>query len=926
MKVTIFVWLFILTGLIHAQNNAPEVVVQSGHSSDVLDAKISRDGKYLISAGADSRVIIWDRKLQKQFRELDHHKQAVTSILLHPSDEKLFYSASSDGTVWVNNMVTGASDLVIDVESPVSEILYLPISKRFIIGTEGILEYDKDFKLINAHNVLGSYGAMDGVMWGTESIVRDLDVSTDEKKCVVTNASGKSVVFYFEEDDRMYQMQKKSIEKLAFQEKGKKVFQCYTDGQLKLSVPKTIHSKAILSLDFSTKSALCRVENRFYVGTGNGHLQLINPSLPWVVKTKKISDYKVTSIQYDPNNDLLVIADMEGKIYVFDRTDLHLQEVYESKVKVISDYQVDEFMKKVVVSFKDNTLEVFDLTSLQSLINEELKPKKFSKRFTKEVVKVEWKGGNVLITYLDKKSSLEVRDRYDYVKEYQVLWDLNENKLMNKTIAANPKFASNYDRGFCSYLLPNQSFEGSINFPSYRAKLYLFDDHQFVIFNDKNQYFSSKDGIKNIGFRLDNELYSFEQFDLIYNRPDKIFEPFVDVLGEELIESYQLAYQKRISRLGFDPDKAEIRSADIPNVEISEDETAAGNSVRLSWDAKNAFHPKLHLYVNGVPEYGSDGLSVSRTNQDTALVLNLEQGKNNLACFVTSGSGLKSFRKELVINISESEKSRDLYLVTIGCSKYQEAEYNLDYASKDAQDVAKFLSKNKNYKNTHVLTITDEQVTKGALYKMRDFISTSKIQDVVMFYIAGHGVLSKDYDLYLASHDMDFNAPTNNGISYRSIEEILEGCDSRHKCLFLDACHSGEIDKEEVELAQSDVSTEDGDVKFRNFNQGVNILDQNSFQLSKTLFADMQPNHGITIVSSAGGAEFALEGSKWKNGVFTYSFLNGISNGDADLNKDGKIMLSEITKYVLSNVVKLTNGKQNPTSRIENIYNDIQIF
>ena len=50
--------------------------------------------------------------------------------------------------------------------------------------------------------------------------------------------------------------------------------------------------------------------------------------------------------------------------------------------------------------------------------------------------------------------------------------------------------------------------------------------------------------------------------------------------------------------------------------------------------------------------------------------------------------------------------------------------------------------------------------------------------------------------------------------------------------------------------------------------------------------------------------------------------LEGLKNKTADLNKDGKIYLSELQQYVQGNVSKLTGGRQRPISRQVNINND----
>ena len=145
----------------------------------------------------------------------------------------------------------------------------------------------------------------------------------------------------------------------------------------------------------------------------------------------------------------------------------------------------------------------------------------------------------------------------------------------------------------------------------------------------------------------------------------------------------------------------------------------------------------------------------------------------------------------------------------------------------------------------------------------------------------------------------------------------------------MDTCFSGEVDKDEVELAQA-TNTEFGNVTFRSAGAGVRMKEafgmDNTTEIMKELFTDIRKGTGSTVISSAGGAEFAMEGEQWKNGLFTFCVLNGINKQAADLNKDGKIMLSELQEYVRTNVSKLSNGRQSPTSRIQNISMDFRVW
>lgn len=44
------------------------------------------------------------------------------------------------------------------------------------------------------------------------------------------------------------------------------------------------------------------------------------------------------------------------------------------------------------------------------------------------------------------------------------------------------------------------------------------------------------------------------------------------------------------------------------------------------------------------------------------------------------------------------------------------------------------------------------------------------------------------------------------------------------------------------------------------------------------------------------------------------------------MNKDNSVTISELRDYVVKRVQELTNGKQNPTSRTENLENDFKVW
>jgi hypothetical protein len=95
------------------------------------------------------------------------------------------------------------------------------------------------------------------------------------------------------------------------------------------------------------------------------------------------------------------------------------------------------------------------------------------------------------------------------------------------------------------------------------------------------------------------------------------------------------------------------------------------------------------------------------------------------------------------------------------------------------------------------------------------------------------------------------------------------------------------------------------------------------------IFADLRRGTGAVVISSASGVEFAFESDQWHNGVFTYSILEAFKNfvyNRTDKNFSRMLEVSELKDFVIENVTRLTNGKQHPTSRRENLEFDFVVW
>jgi hypothetical protein len=163
-------------------------------------------------------------------------------------------------------------------------------------------------------------------------------------------------------------------------------------------------------------------------------------------------------------------------------------------------------------------------------------------------------------------------------------------------------------------------------------------------------------------------------------------------------------------------------------------------------------------------------------------------------------------------------------------------------------------------------------------------------------------------------------------LAYDELESLLDSIPARKKLMLIDACHSGEVDKEEFQqvkisqstLAANHVVSKGGEIaESEEGSQKLGL--KNSFELMQNLFVNVGKSTGATIISAAAGTEFALENGSLKNGVFTYCIMEA-------MDKFPTMKVSELKKIVGARVQELTNGMQKPTSRNEAIAVDWKVW
>ena len=484
----------------------------------------------------------------------------------------------------------------------------------------------------------------------------------------------------------------------------------------------------------------------------------------------------------------------------------------------------------------------------------------------------------------------------------------------------------------------------------------------FVAVTPDQYYRASQRRIGGVAFRVGDQLYPFEQFDLRFNRPDVVLAR-LGRSSPDAVQAYRAAYERRLRRMGI-AEASLVGDLHLPEVQIDTKVPVTMNaaSIALRVRASDAAYPldRLNVFLNDVPVYGTAGLAVADRKALTVsqdLQIPLVPGRNKIQVSVLNQQGNESLKQTVYTASTASFAPPDVYLVAIGVSEYQNHAYNLRFAAKDAADLTSAYQAAFQRAGArgalHVLDLSNAKATRTGIREAKEWLKQAKANDLVVVFAAGHGMTDAKQNYYFGTYDIDPEHPEASGLPYEDFEGLLDGIASLQKVLLIDTCFSGEIDKDEATVVAQAQTGGAGTVKMRAFKaaRGVSVVGDDAgtsnggggaaassapasgaalsadvLRFQQDLFSDLRRGTGAVVISSASGNEYALEGDQWHNGVFTYALLNGLKNGKADKNGDSRISVSELQSFVIEQVRELTAGGQNPTVRRENLDYDFEVF
>ena len=214
----------------------------------------------------------------------------------------------------------------------------------------------------------------------------------------------------------------------------------------------------------------------------------------------------------------------------------------------------------------------------------------------------------------------------------------------------------------------------------------------------------------------------------------------------------------------------------------------------------------------------------------------------------------------LMVFVIISVSAQKTYVLLAGVSSYSNSEANLSNTTKDVKDIKKIFDN----QGAIVSIVTSKYANHDNIVeKLNAIVKLAKSDDKIMFFFSGHGTKGGfvTYELSI--------------FSYQELVSILSKAHTKQVFCFIDACNSGSVSA--VSMGNSDWASE---------------------------------AKNITFVMGCRAEEYSFENNWVGHGFFTKALLKGL-RGMSDANKDRKVTLIELFRYIYNDVTARTK-QQHP--------------
>ena len=169
--------------------------------------------------------------------------------------------------------------------------------------------------------------------------------------------------------------------------------------------------------------------------------------------------------------------------------------------------------------------------------------------------------------------------------------------------------------------------------------------------------------------------------------------------------------------------------------------------------------------------------------------------------------------------------------------------------------------------------------------RVAQFCARGETRDLALVYLSCHGLLDDRGRLYYATSDTDRELLSVTAVQAAWLNDHLEDCRCRRQIVILDCCHSG---------------------AFAKGAKGESAL----------ALRERFEGRGRVVLTASRATEYSFEGGhvlgEGGSSVFTGALVDGLRTGDADIDGNGLITVTELYDYAYD-AVKATGAAQTPS-------------
>ena len=440
-------------------------------------------------------------------------------------------------------------------------------------------------------------------------------------------------------------------------------------------------------------------------------------------------------------------------------------------------------------------------------------------------------------------------------------------------------------------------------------------DGEWIIYTPGNYYMASPNGDQYVAFRVNNNVYGVDQYAALYKQPEIISAALQGQETQRLVN--QIKQETGMEQLSINelrPPVVMIQYLKGQNDRFlkPKSQTVGDSIVKVFAKAIDDKYgiDRVDVLLNGKLIKTIAGSGKNTLDIEVPITLSENQVENRIEMIAHSVKFIKSKPERVLITYDRAimkgwslPKLADYifgdersWAVIIGIDEYPEGSgYEpLPYAVNDAKAVQELLTVSLGFAEDRVLTLYDEEATRKNIERLMGDELPNKVSDGdrVIFFFSGHGATKPTRNAnqslgYLVPVDGKRTSLHSTALSMNQLHTYSELIPARQMLFVADACYSGIL----------------GTV----YKKNAAVTEQTRKQVE--LFIR---NGGRQIMTAGAVDEVAMMSSKWDNhSVYTYYFIKGLQ-GEADYNNDRVVTTLELQNYLVDEVPKETNNRQNP--------------